>query len=157
MDIYTGKPVAYQEQGRKREYIEAEYFVDKNTYGFIVGDYDKSRTLVIDPLIAATFIGGSGYEAIHGLEVDENKNVYITGSTNEVDFPVTIGPYTGYSGTRYKCFVSKYNEKLELLSSTIIDGSDDDYSYAIVLGQGAVFITGETLSWDFPTTEGAYK
>jgi hypothetical protein len=51
-------PVAYQEQRGKREPVEVTYWLRGNEYGFKVGDYDSTRELVIDPILAATYLGG---------------------------------------------------------------------------------------------------
>lgn len=65
LEIATGlgtvcftKPVAYQEKDGKREYVQVSYRLDGETYGFTVGDYDKSIPLIIDPLLASTFNSG---------------------------------------------------------------------------------------------------
>lgn len=47
------KPVAFQEINGKRVQVAANYTLSEksgNTYGFQVGEYDKTRPLVIDPL-----------------------------------------------------------------------------------------------------------
>jgi hypothetical protein len=45
-----------------------------------------------------------------------------------------------------------------LLFSTFVGGSDADWPHAVVVGNdGSVFVTGYTLSLNFPTTEGAYQ
>ena len=53
------RPVGYQGLSSDRQYVEVAYAIDDNTYGFRVGAYDTTRPLVIDPLLASTFIGGS--------------------------------------------------------------------------------------------------
>jgi len=50
-------PVAYQEVDGERREIAAAYRVQCNRYTFELGEYDRERSLVIDPLLASTFIG----------------------------------------------------------------------------------------------------
>ncbi len=58
------KPVAYQEAGGKKEWVEVTYAVEGEEYGFRLGAYDRTRDLVIDPILAATFLGGSEVERV---------------------------------------------------------------------------------------------
>jgi hypothetical protein len=57
------KPVAYQKIKGEKKNVDVAYDINKeNTYGFKVGSYDKNRPLIIDPLLASTFIGGYGWD-----------------------------------------------------------------------------------------------
>lgn len=53
------KPVAYQENNGKRKFIEVAYELKGNQYKFKTGDYDRTKELIIDPLLASTFLGGT--------------------------------------------------------------------------------------------------
>ena len=75
------KPVAYQEINGKRVEVAAAYTLLSNlqcVYGFKVGSYDKKETLIIDPLLASTFIGGSHDDWVHSpkSEIDFWKRVF---------------------------------------------------------------------------------
>ena len=117
----------------------------------------------LSSLLASTFVGEEENEQINGLVIDSSGNVYITGSTDSFNYPVTPGAYdTSYNGS-YDVFVSKLDNNLKtLLASTFIGGSQEDRSNAIILDSfGNVLITGQTLAYPgissyYPTTPGAY-
>jgi len=59
-DVVLHKPVTYQTKNKAKEPIDSRFVVAKNTVSFEVGNYDRSRELVIDPSVSyATFLGGA--------------------------------------------------------------------------------------------------
>jgi hypothetical protein len=83
-NISEGKPKVYQE-GRQ---IEASWKVNDNVLSFDVGDYDKRKKLVIDPLVLQWLFGygnsGAMYDSELGYAVITGKNgrAYWCGSEN---------------------------------------------------------------------------
>jgi hypothetical protein len=132
------------------------------SYGFKVAAYDKRHPLIIDPLLASTFIGGYNHDEGFSIAVDGSGNVYVTGHTiyDPVGFyPTTTGAYDEiHNGGTYDVFVSKLDSNLStLLASTFIGGGFDDYNRFLALdGSGNVYVTGYTTSGNYPTTPGAY-
>jgi hypothetical protein len=132
--------------------------ISVNTYCFEVGEYDKQRELVIDPVVLAysSFLGGSGDEHGFGLAVDAEGCAYVTGDTYSTDFPARLD-FDGYEGSfqggNRDAFVTKFSPDGDLLEySTYLGGSADDTGGAIqVDGSGKAYITGFTYSTDFPT------
>ncbi|MBZ0099418.1 MAG: SBBP repeat-containing protein, partial [Taibaiella sp.] len=131
-------------------------------YGFKVASYDKRKELIIDPLLASTFLGGSGEsEGAYSMALDSDGNVYVTGYTTSSDFPTTFGAYDvsgDASPDNSDVFVSKLSSDLSiLLASTFLGGSGGEGAYSMALdSDGNVYVTGYTTSPDFPTTSGAY-
>jgi len=174
LDMETGlgrvrftEPIAYQERNGHREYVQIAYHVEEDTYGFVVGSYDKSSPLVIDPLLASTFICGSwGITDVSSLALDGSGNVYVAGYTNHPSFPTTPGAYDRtYNGDDNvftddsDVIVSKFNPNLSaLLASTFIGGSGEEEATSLAIdSSGNIYIAGGTGSADFPTTSGAYN
>jgi len=147
------RPIAYQEISGKRTYVEVKYTINKDIYAFDVGNYDKTIPLVIDPLLASTFIGGSDYDYGYDVVLDSSNNVYIAGYTNSFSYPTTTGVYQSTKSGGYDVFVSKFNNDLSALSaSTFIGGNSTDRAYAIALDSSYnVYITGCTNSTNYPT------
>jgi len=173
LEIETGigtikmtKPVAYQEIDGQRVQVAVNYSLLNSSlqnstlnYTFKAASYNQDYPLIIDPLLASTFVGGSDYDGVSRLAIDSKGNVFIGGGTRSSDFPTTSGAYDrSYEGGK-DAIVSKLNKGLtSLLASTFIGGSNDEsvvWSLAID-SKGNVFIAGHTYSSDFPTTEGAY-
>jgi hypothetical protein len=115
-------------------------------------------------LVYATYIGGNGVDAGIGIAVDDAGHAYATGLTASTNFPVTSNafqpqlpgqPFLGFYPS--SAFVLKLSPSGdELLYSTYLGGSTDDLGLAIALDdQGAAYVTGNTLSSDFPLHEQA--
>jgi len=122
-------------------------------YGFHVDAYNKKYALVIDPaLVYSTFVGGSGNDMGNGIAVDSSGNVYVIGSTASAAFPTTLGAYDRtYNGGNYDVFVFKISSWGSLVYSTYLGGSDEDTGLGIAVdSSGNAYLTGETISADFP-------
>ena len=121
--------------------------------GFLVGAYDRSKTLVIDPVIEySTYLGGTGLDQANGVAVDTAGNLYVTGNTSSVDFP-TQGPLQPALDGTSDAFVLKLSEDgSTLLYSTYIGGRSGDSGIGIAVNTvGEAYVTGHTTSTDFPT------
>jgi hypothetical protein len=107
-------------------------------------------------LVYSTYLGGSSNEYGYSIAVDVFGNVYLSGQSDSNDFPTTVGALdTSWNGTS-DVFVSKLNPNgTELVYSSYLGGSNEDYSYAIVVDiTGNAYLTGQTMSNNFPTTNG---
>jgi hypothetical protein len=105
----------------------------------------------------ATYLGGSGQDEGNGIAVDGQGNVYLTGDTDSTDFPVTPGAVQARKGDfATDAFVASYDRQGHLRWATFLGGTDQDEGDAIAVdGQGTVYLTGSTNSFDFPVTPGA--
>ncbi len=166
-EIRFRKPVAYQnDAGDSKHLVAADYIVESNNrVEFALGEYDRSKPLVIDPTLSySTYLGGSSNDYGTAITVDSTGNAYVTGYTNSVNFPTTSGAYQtacggGCSGTTVDAFVSKIDPTGSfLVYSTYLGGTANDYGNGITLdASGNAFIVGQTFSTNFPTTAGAFQ
>ncbi|HEY2987869.1 MAG TPA: SBBP repeat-containing protein [Candidatus Binatia bacterium] len=103
----------------------------------------------------STYLGGSGQDEADAIAVDTAGNAYVTGSTNSTDFP-TANPFqpnlTATNGFE-NAFVSKFNSNgSALVFSTYLGGSGAEFGNGIAVDSGGnVYVTGQTISSDFPT------
>ena len=100
--------------------------IAENSYGFAVGAYDKSRSLIIDPLVLpySTYLGGSSIDSNFDSVADDSGNVYVTGYTESTDFPI-LNQYQSFQGDG-DAFVTKLDTTqsgaASLLYSTYLGG-----------------------------------
>jgi len=154
------KPDAYHKRPDGiRESVEASFrTIGPDRYGFTVGRYDRTRPLVIDPvvLIYSTFLGGNGHPNT-GFEWDQGRKIdvdslgcaYVTGRTFSGDFPTRNAfQANGYGDA----FVTKFNAAGDdLVYSTYLGGISADEGNGIAVdGFGCAYVTGHTISPDFP-------
>ena len=129
-------------------------FPTLNPYQTDQADYDLFVTKLSssgNSLIYSTYLGGSNEDRGYSIAVDGSGSAYVTGRTYSTDFP-TLNPYqTDQSGA--DVFVTKLSSSgSSLIYSTYLGGDSWDEGYSIAVdGSGSAYVTGYTLSTDFPT------
>ncbi|MDR3678066.1 MAG: SBBP repeat-containing protein, partial [Acidobacteriota bacterium] len=122
-------------------------------------------------LVYSTYLGGSSGATASGLAVDTSGNVYVTGYTGAIDFPVTPGAFqtTNKAATNgnTNAFVTKLNPTgTALVYSTYLGGSGlstgapyygDKGNAMAVDATGNVYVAGQAYSTDFPVPLGALQ
>src|SRR3989475_3979252 len=109
-------------------------------------------------LVYSTYLGGTGDENGFGIAVDATGNAYVTGITFSPDFPTTARAFQP-SSPGGDAFVTKLNPSgAALVYSTYLGGTGSDLGFGIAVDSfGNAYVTGQTFSSDFPTTEGAFQ
>jgi hypothetical protein len=110
-------------------------------------------------LVYSTYLGGTGNDLAFGIAVDAAGNAYVTGYTYSTNFPATPGAYQTALGGDSDAFVAKLNPTgTALVYSTYLGGTSRDWAFGIAVdAAGNAYVTGNSLSTDFPTTPGAYQ
>lgn len=126
--------------------------LDMDVVSFNIAEYTPSVPLIIDPvLIYSSYLGGSDTD--EGIDIAvEDGYAYVTGITKSSDFDTYNAYNSTYGGdSRYDIFVTKFSaDGGSLIYSTYLGGSDNDYSSAIFVQDGVVYIAGYSESSNFP-------
>lgn len=151
-DLRDTRPIASQDGAP----VACRFTLSEGIAGVSCPERDPSRTLVIDPLVYATFLGGSDFEDGRSIAVDAAGNAYVTGATRSTNFPATVGAYNTTHTAMDDVFVAKLDPTgRSLLWATYIGGDGTDVALGIAISGGSAFVTGQTDSPNFPTTTGA--
>ena len=162
--VREAAPTAWQERADgSREPVPAHFrLLNDGTdglpieVGFTVGQFDASRPLVIDPVIAyAGYIGGAQNDNAQGVALDpgcvSNCPMYVVGQTFSAvtpdGFPATGGPSTTFGGNG-DAFVAKVKpDGSGLIYAGYIGGSQDDTASGVAVdSSGAAYVVGSTHS-----------
>lgn len=126
-----------------------------------------------DSLIWATYLGGSGNEQPHSMVVNfSDTSLYVMGTTNSMDFPVTKSAWdTSHNGS-FDLFVAHFSSTGKLINATFLGGTSNDgineapdllpnygdnYRGEIILDNlGRVVVGSCTKSSNFPIIQGSY-
>jgi subtilisin-like proprotein convertase family protein len=147
------RPVIYQEDGDVRRYVAGSYAVrGERGIGFDLGAYDRTRPLIIDPILDYTaYVGGSGNERGAAIAMDAAGNTYLTGFTNSTNFPA-LDASQAASGGGTDAFVMKLSPTGAVLYATYLGGRGQDVGSGIAVdAAGNAYVTGNTDSPDYPT------
>jgi len=146
------KPVAWQDSAGGRREVAAAYVLrGKQRFGIRVGTYDRSRPLVIDPVLAySTLLGGTGHDHARAVAVDASGRAVITGQAASIDFPTTGAAVPAGGGV----YVARLNAAGTALDYSTYLGPGR--GTGIALHGGNAYVTGAGGA-TFPVTAGAYN
>jgi hypothetical protein len=162
-ELMEEAPVAWQEDASGRQPVNARYVIrNDGAIGFSLGAYDHSKRLTIDPTLTySTFFGASNDDPAYKIALDCERNIYIAGYTNSLDFP-TKNPIQSNKADGYDNFITKLTpDGSTVLWSTYLGGSGPNNGNDLLQSMtvdldGNVYLTGNTYSTDYPTVN-AYQ
>jgi hypothetical protein len=109
----------------------------------------------------STYLGGNYPDMPQAIAIDSSGNAFVGGITYSTAFPVTPNAFQRSPiGTRYyNGFVTKVDSTgSSLIYSTYLGGSDINEVHAIAVDSaGSAYVTGSTLSFDFPVVPGSFQ
>lgn len=122
-------------------------------------------------IVGSTFVGGTGNDGLNlngtlvhnysdemrgEIVLGSNGDVYVSSSTLSTNFPTTAGALATAAPAGQNACAFRLSTNLDaLVWSTYIGGTSDDAGYAIKpSSNGNVYVTGGTLSNNFPVTAG---
>jgi len=181
-EVVQSAPVVYQDGPHGRTTVSGKYALKgRLEIGFEIGRYDRSRPLVIDPVLNyATYLGGTGAEEAFAIAVDSDGQAYVTGTADSgtKDFPGSEPGSESAGFTRtfgdFAVFVTKLNAdgSEPLYTALIGSGPTDlrncgqDFCDVIsngiaITADGKAAITGgldnDENDSEYPTTENAFQ
>lgn len=152
-------PFSYQLERDKQISIGCRFVSAGKDISFAIGNYDRRKTLIIDPEIMwSTYLGGSDGDHATSITRDKDNEVIVTGYTLSDNFPTGSGAIQTARAGIYDGFLAKYDITGKLLWSTYFGGEETDYSTGVTCDKaGNIYICGYTWSRFFPVTGGAFQ
>ncbi len=149
-DLQTITPVGPPAVG----FIQGIAVANGSAYVAVTGTHDVFVTK-LDPsgnVVYSTYFGGSADDIATAMTVDGAGNVYVTGTTTSVDFPVTKGTYSNSGGS----FLFRLNPDGSVGYSTYFAPSGNAPNSLAVDSSGSAYIAGVSFG-HLPVTPGAYQ
>jgi hypothetical protein len=109
-------------------------------------------------LVYSTYLGSNGSDLGEEIVVTSAGEAIVSGWLGGSGFPTTTGAYdTSYNGYS-DVFVTKFNAAGNaLVFSTFFGGSNEDRPNGLALAvDGSIYVAGQTMSSNMPTTSGAH-
>lgn len=165
-ELTHGGLKAYQPIGNRHILRWPTMKVEGDQVVISVDEYDERLPLVIDPFVYGSYLGSdpvpffsTGFEQVLDLSVDADGNLYATGHTNSITFPITDGPYGFNLAGGLDVFLTRLEaDAFTLDYAAYIGGSDDETGRGIEFNgeTGELWIAGYTSSNDFPGATNAF-
>lgn len=160
------QPFTFQNNANAKVRINSEFRLENNLLSFKLGNYDKTKELIIDPeLVFSTYTGAISDNWSHTATNDAEGNLYAGGTVFGPNFPVTFGTIQGKSangnnngGNRTDVVIVKYaSDGNKILYSTFLGGNESEVPHSMIVNsKGQLVIYGTTSSINFPTTNSAF-
>jgi hypothetical protein len=131
----------------------------KRRVSFKLSSYDRTRPLVIDPVLSYSTYISKGDTVIQDMAVDALGNAYVIGNALTSAFRSAAGSLDLGQGD-YSVFVTKLNPAGTAVVYSGMIGGKNGNSIAggiAIDGEGNAYISGTTNSNGFPTTPGAFQ
>ncbi|HLK70292.1 MAG TPA: SBBP repeat-containing protein [Bryobacteraceae bacterium] len=158
------KPFIYQEdpQTSARRQVQGRYkLLGHNTVGLQLANYDRTRTLVVDPTLTyLSYLGGTGFDQVNAVKLGPNGLLYLAMQTDTAVLPAAgyQSDNTGLTDAWIGVLDPSAQGNFGFLYGTYLGGTNTDIPLGIdVDASGVIYVTGSTASTDYPVTSNAFQ
>jgi len=143
------KPVVYQGTGLDRKVIEAHYALTSSgqrgpaLVGFALGQYDRNKLLVIDPVLDFSHVPGDGLDTVSGVAADQIGASFVVSGNGLGSFTVRN---FGTDGSLNRTAVIAMTQDSSRIQATGV----------VVSSSGLVYVSGFAEP-GLPTTSNAFQ
>jgi hypothetical protein len=142
------RPVSYQDGSE----VQTSFRLDGDLLSFELGNYDRTRTLRIDPeRVWGTYYGGEAEEWAYGLTTDAEGNVYMAGGSTSLGDIATPGAHDEAFDGAYDATLVKFTPDGQRVWGTYFGGALEDAFAACVVHGDVLYAAGSTRSADLGT------
>lgn len=169
--IIEQKPTAFELLNGKMKEVSCSFLVNENNVSFVLGNYSRHATLIIDPtLVFATYCGSVtdnfGMTATYGYDGTAYSagtiygNAYPTPDNSAYDVTSNFTVANIGSPVTTDAFISRYSaDGTTMMWTTFLGGGDNsqgtETSHSLICDkQNNLYILGVTSSTDFPIVNG---
>jgi hypothetical protein len=157
--ILQKAPVIYQDNRPIRGHYT---LLGNNQVGFHVERYDRTRPLVIDPvLLYCAYMGSSLSDRVTAMKMGPNGQLYLTGYTPNGEMQYIDGAYNNLNagGTDlFLAIIDTTDGKFTLKYFSYLGGADNDRALALAVDSaGVAYLAGTTSSADFPMAGNSFQ
>lgn len=153
-EIRHRAPYAYQEIGGEKKTVESRYAVKNGRVSFVLGAFDRSAPLIIDPVLDFSRV----IHPLTGLFPEDillaaNGDMVVAGTVWAPSSAALSGAPVAWDSR--DAMVTRLDPSGNVLFTTYLGGTRHDFGVALALdGDGNIHFVAETGSGDFPTTAG---
>ncbi|MEP7365560.1 MAG: SBBP repeat-containing protein [Acidobacteriota bacterium] len=155
--IALKRPVAYQMAGVVRTPVSARYELRGGEVRLALGKYDRTRELIVDPVVFGGYFGGDVLDGATATAVDGRGNVWVAGyAKTSIAVTPPLTPIQDLSNGGRDGFLAKFEPQadgtMKLAYYSFFGGTgNDDVAKMVVRDDGFVYLAGTTDSIDYPT------
>jgi|GEM_PF-3115397 len=147
-------PRIYQERDGWRDEVKGSFqLLSGNRFTIsLTENYDRSRELIVDPVIDfSTFYGSAGYEISLHIGRDDSGYVYIGGYSPDATYPL-VDEMMVFQG-EYDVFVTKFSPNCDsVIFSTYLGSAEQELIGALAVApDGTVTLSGTVWGSNYPT------
>ncbi|MGI4823433.1 MAG: gliding motility-associated C-terminal domain-containing protein [Janthinobacterium lividum] len=157
-------PQAWQTDAQgQHQSVACHYTLAGNVVRFVLGRYDHSRPLTIDPVVVfATYTGSAANNWGFTATYDAEGNLYSGGIAFSPGYPVSLGAFQTTFSSQVDIALIKYNVAATgpaaRMWASYLGGNQADFPHSLIVNsRGELLLLGSTASTNFPATAGALQ